>query len=185
MHGSEASGAAPSGQIACFSSGLRARQAKPERTLAITSRTPLISRSIATAIPVGAIATESCLPGLATAASAEAATPPPGEGERAPGFVLRLGADSTATSERSQCRAYRPSPMAARSSSPASATAPVLAVTTPNSAAMMLPRPLCRRERAGDTADGGRSSSCDRRELAAATSRALALPELCQCPFTK
>ena len=62
----------------------------------------LVFVSIATAIPVGEIATESTsqrLPDPATAANAAAASLPPQRPERTPHLVLGAGTDATATGE--------------------------------------------------------------------------------------
>ena len=80
-----------------------------------------------------------CLPNPATAASAEAATPPPRErrARAAPrplsGRRLDCGQQAKASAERRDPALRLP-----RSSSPASAAAPALATTSPNSAAMTL-----------------------------------------------
>ena len=108
--------------------------------------------------------------------------PPPlrlERGERALHLVLRAGADSTATSERKPVPSVETQPDGGEEQQPAErrrSRARDHEPEQPGDDASQ--RRLCRRERAGDTAGGARSSRCDRLELAAAAGRALARPEL-------
>ena len=100
--------------------------------------------------------------------------------ERALDLVLRASADSTATSERKPVASVEAEPDGCEEQQPGERRRSRARDRKPEQRGDDASQAaLCRRERAGGTAGGARSSRCDRLELTAAAGRALARPELC------